>query len=71
VISRTIRVLDEIESRLQELREELEESESSSQRSGGSRASNRDDDDEESSGEGRGRVLHPETDRRLKRNQDD
>jgi hypothetical protein len=72
VITRAIRVLNEIETRLHELREELEEERggSSSGSRSGSRSSSRDDDDG-SSGEGRGRVLHPETDRRLKQNRDD
>jgi len=73
VISRAIRVLDEIESRLHELREELEEEGGGSEAGGrGSRSSRRDrDDEDDSSGGGRGRVLHPESDRRLKQNRDD
>lgn len=72
VISRAVRVLNEIETRLHELREELQDEQggSSSHSRGGSRASQREDDDDNSSGS-RGRLTHPESDRRLKQNRDD
>ncbi|HEX4614258.1 MAG TPA: hypothetical protein VH092_39185 [Urbifossiella sp.] len=57
VISRAVRVLDEIEARIHELREELEAQGSSGGEEGGS-------------GGGRGQVRNPETDGRLKQNRD-
>ena len=60
-MSRAARVLAGIESRIHELREELEGQDGR----GGGRGS-----DEDGSG-GRGRVVNPETDRRLKQNRDD
>ena len=58
VISRAVRVLNEIEARLHELREELE---AQGGESGGGANGN---------GMGRGQVKHPETDGRLKQNRD-
>lgn len=80
VISRAIRVLNEIESRIEELKQELEEQSGSgsgsstqvSRSSGGrgnSRSSSNEDDEDETPG-GQGRVKHPETDGRLKQNRD-
>jgi hypothetical protein len=73
VISRAVRVLNEIETRLHELREELQDEQGglSSQSRGSSRTSHREDDDDDTSNGSRGRVLHPESDRRLKQNRDD
>ncbi len=56
VLSRAARVLNEIEARIHELREELEEQSGSGGEGG--------------SGSGRGQVKHPETDGRLKQNRD-
>jgi hypothetical protein len=58
VLSRAVRVLNEIEARIHELREELEEQ---GRGSGGGG---------EGGGSGRGQVKHPETDGRLKQNRD-
>jgi hypothetical protein len=56
VLSRAVRVLNEIEARIHELREELEEQGGSGEEGG--------------SGSGRGQVKHPETDGRLKQNRE-
>jgi hypothetical protein len=58
-------VLNEIETRLHELREELQDEQ------GGSASMLSRQGDEESSSGSRGRVTHPENDRRLKQNRDD
>lgn len=75
VISRAVRVLDEIESRISELREELEEQGHgggrSSSRSSGSHYRAEEDEDEEVTSGGQGRVKNPATDGRLKNNRDD
>jgi len=80
ILSRAVRVLNEIESRLHELREELEEQTGgqSGSRSSRSRSSKSSDSEEGEEGEedeaeagGQGQVKHPETDRRLKQNRDD
>lgn len=77
LLSRAVRVLNEIETRLHELREELsqEQGSSSSPRSRSRSSSQYDDDDSDEDSEpvhgGQGRVKNPETDGRLKQNRDD
>jgi hypothetical protein len=58
-------VLNEIESRLHELREELQDEQ------GGSTSMRSRQGDEEGTSGSRGRVTHPENDRRLKQNRDE
>ncbi len=70
VISKALRVLDEIEHRIHELREELAQQ---SGESAGTQARGRQDDAEDGDdtrSHGQGRVKHPETDGRLKQNRD-
>ena len=71
VISRAVRVLDEIESRIHELREELEQG---GVATGRGRKAQRDESNEtrdegsDHEAHAQGRVKHPESDRRLKNN---
>jgi len=73
VISRAVRVLDEIESRIHELREELEQG---SVATGRGRKAQRDDSNEthddgiDHEAHAQGRGKHPESDHRLKNNKD-
>jgi len=71
VISRAVRVLDEIESRIHELREELEQGGVTTGR--GRKGKNDEthdthDDGNDVEGNAQGRVKHPESDKRLKGN---
>ena len=83
-MTRAVRVLNEIETRIHELREELEHqagSQSGGSNNGGSqsrssgKSSKSSGDDEENGdeeyGHTKGAVRHPESDRRLKANRDD
>ena len=85
VMNRAVRVLNEIETRIHELREELEEKfggdappaagtrrAAGSSAGGKSRAGEADHDEEDgdSQAHGQGRVKNPETDGRLKQNRD-
>ena len=74
VIDRAVRVLDEIESRIHELREELEQNNLSTAR--GKKAQR--DEPHDATGDGdehephaQGRVKHPETEKRVKANKAD
>ena len=73
-MTKVLRVLNEIEHRVHELREELAEQTGTSlddatPTRGRSRSTQQDDDDTESNGQGR--VKNPESDGRLKQNRDD
>ena len=85
-MTKVLRVLNEIEHRIHELREELAEqtgqsleelsgnssrSRSRSNQSGQSQTSESDEHDDDVEANGQGRVKHPETDGRLKQNRDD
>ena len=73
VINRAVRVLDEIESRIHELREELEQGGVSTGRGGKAKADETTDAHDEAGDHephAQGRVKNPETDKRVKANKD-